>query len=308
MLKSTEIISKKILNRVNKMDKVSRKGIFFAILAAVLYALNSPISKIILNYMQPTIMAGALYVGAGVGMGCIALIRRACKIKTEEKKLERSDFPYTVAMILLDIAAPVCLLLGLNSTSASTASLLNNFEIVATAIIALIIFKEKISRRLWFAIILITLSCALLSFENIEGLEFSFGSLLILLACLLWGFENNCTRRLSEKDPMQIVIVKGICSGVGAIITGSIVGERVNTIWAFFAALLIGFVAYGLSIFFYVYAQRFLGAARTGAYYAFAPFIATLLSLVIFREVPHFTYYIAFFLMAVGAWIAAKDS
>lgn len=290
------------------MEKVSKKGIFFAILAATLYALNSPFSKLILDFLPPTIMAGTLYVGAGAGMGVIALCRRACKIKTTEKRLSRSDFPYTLAMVLLDIGAPICLLLGLNSTSASSASLLNNFEIVATAIFALILFGEKISKRLWVGIVFITISCTLLSFENIKGFDFSPGSLLILLACVLWGFENNCTRRLSDKDPMEIVIVKGIFSGIGSILTGLIIGERITVLWAFFAALLIGFVAYGLSIFFYVYAQRFLGAARTGAYYAVAPFIATLLSLAIFREIPHFTYFIALGFMAIGAWLAAKDS
>ena len=132
----------------------------------------------------------------------------------------------------------------------------------------------------------VTLSCALLSFEDIASLQFSYGSLFILLACVCWGFENNCTRKISFKDPQQIVLLKGIFSGLGSLVIGLIIGERVTVLWSVFAVLGVGFVAYGLSIFFYVYAQRYLGAARTSAYYAVAPFLGTALSLIIFRDMP----------------------
>ena len=284
-----------------------KAGIFLAILAAAFYAVNSPLSKILLDYMPSTLMAGFLYIGAGMGMGAIALIRKLKKTENAEMKLTKKELPYAVAMILLDIAAPICLLLGLKSTSAANASLLNNFEIVATAIIALAVFKEKISMWLWFGILFVTLSCALLSFEDIASLQFSFGSLFILVACICWGFENNCTRKISSKDPLQIVLLKGIFSGLGSIVIGLMIGERITALWSVFAVLGVGFVAYGLSIFFYVYAQRILGAARTSAYYAVAPFIGTLLSLAIFREIPHYTYFIALGLMAVGAWLSSQD-
>ena len=252
-------------------------------------------------------MAGFLYIGAGVGMGIIALIRKTAKINQGEKKLTKSDLPYTVAMVVLDIAAPIFLLLGLSYTTAANASLLNNFEIVATSLIALMVFKERISPRLWGGIVFVTLSCAILSFEDISSLQFSYGSLFILLACLCWGIENNCTRRLSDKDPLQIVVVKGLCSGLGSVIIGLILGERITIWWSVLAVLAVGFVAYGLSIFFYVYAQRSLGAARTSAYYAIAPFIGTLLSLIIFQDMPKYTYFIALALMIVGAWLCSSD-
>lgn len=282
-------------------------GIFLAILAAALYAINSPLSKILLDYMPSTLMAGFLYIGAGLGMGVIAIIRKTAKINQGEERLCRSDLPYTVAMVVLDIAAPIFLLLGLSYTTAASASLLNNFEIVATSLIALMIFKERISPRLWGGIIFVTLSCALLSVEDISSLKFSYGSLFILLACLCWGIENNCTRKLSDKDPLQIVVVKGLCSGAGSVLIGLILGERIEHLWSVFAILAVGFVAYGLSIFFYVYAQRTLGAARTSAYYAVSPFIGALLSLMIFRDMPHYTYFIALALMIVGAWLCSSD-
>ena len=284
-----------------------KHGIFLAVLAAGLYALSSPFSKLLLPFMPSTLMAGFLYLGAGLGMTALALSRKAAGRPETEARLTRKELPYTIAMIILDIAAPISLLFGLTMTTAANASLLNNFEIVATAIIALMIFKEAISARLWLGILFVTASCALLSFEDISSLQFNLGSLFVLLACILWGIENNCTRKLSSKDPLEIVMVKGIFSGLGSVIIGLVCGERIHHLWAIPLVLLLGFVAYGLSIYYYVYAQRLLGAARTSAYYAVAPFIGAFLSLIIFREVPGVLFLAALALMAVGAWLSSGD-
>lgn len=289
------------------MKNKNLRGILLAVLAAALYAINSPCSKLLLEYLPSTLMAGFLYVGAGLGMGVIAIFRRVRKTSGAEQKITRHDLPYTVAMIVLDIGAPIFLLLGLSYASAASASLLNNFEIVATALIALVVFGERISPRLWGGIAFVTVSCALLSVEDVSSISFSGGSLFILLACVLWGIENNCTRKLSDKDPLEIVLLKGIFSGLGSIIIGLVLGERVSELWSVLATLCVGFVAYGLSIFFYVYAQRELGAARTSAYYAVSPFIGSLLSLIVFRELPHVTYLVALALMIVGAWLCSSD-
>lgn len=289
------------------MKSSNRNGILLAILAASLYAINSPFSKLLLDFVPSTLMAGLHYLGAGMGMGVIALIRRIRKPPRTEEAFTRSDLPFVVAMIVLDIAAPILLLLGLSMTTAANASLLNNFEIVATALIALCVFREAISPRLWCGIAFVTAACALLSFEDMSAFRLSGGSLLILGACVCWGIENNCTRRLSAKDPLMIVLLKGIFSGTGSVVIGLCLGQRVTSFVAVLATLAVGFVAYGLSIFFYVYAQRMLGAARTGAYYAVAPFIGTALSLAIFRDPPPATYLAALILMAIGAFLAAKD-
>ena len=210
-------------------------------------------------------------------------------------------------MIVLDIAAPIFLMMGLNYTTAANASLLNNFEIVATSIIALFIFKEYISKKLWLAIILVTTASMILSFE-ISSLSFSIGSIFVLLACICWGMENNCTRMLSSKNPMQIVVLKGVFSGLGSFIIALILGERIPDIIFIIIALLVGFVSYGLSIFFYIYAQRDLGAAKTSAYYAIAPFIGAFLSLIIFRQLPSITFIVALFIMAIGTYFASTDN
>ena len=283
------------------------KGIALAILAAALYAVNTPFSKLLLPYVPSTLMAGFLYLGAGLCMALFALLRLLFRTRSTEEPLGKKDLPYVIAMILLDVAAPICLLGGLASTAAANVSLLNNFEIVATAVIALAVFGEKISPRLWLGIALVTLSCVLLSWEGGASVSFSKGSLLVLLACLCWGVENNCTRRLSSKDPLMIVLLKGVFSGVGSVVIGLFLGQRVTELWAVLATLLLGIVAYGLSIFFYVRAQRTLGAARTGAYYAVAPFIGSFLSLLFFREIPHPLFFLALALMLGGAFLCAKD-
>ena len=285
----------------------NNKGVLLAILAAMLYAISTPVSKLLLLGISSTLLAGFLYIGAGVGMSILGIARRAGGKVSTETKLDRSDLPYTIAMIALDIAAPILLLLGLSIATPENVSLLNNFEIVATAIIALLFFGEKISKRLGVAIGLITLASFILSLESIEALEFSFGSLLVIAAACCWGLENNCTRKLSSKDPLQIVVVKGICSGSGSLIIGLVIGEKIESFWYILAALALGFVAYGLSIFAYVYAQRMIGAARTSAYYAIAPFIGSTLSLVIFQSLPHISFFVAVIVMAVGSYLASKE-
>ena len=283
------------------------KAIFYAILAASLYALNAPVSKLLLKDVPPTMMAGMLYLGAGIGMTLMGLVRSKTGNGKQKMQLTKKDLPYTLGMVILDIAAPIFLMIGLSRTTAANVSLLNNFEIVATSIIALLIFKERIGKRLWIAISLITLSSILLSVEDSSSFSFSFGSLYVLAACVCWGLENNCTRRLSKSDPLEIVVIKGFGSGIGSVIIGLAVGEALPLWGDILKILLLGFVAYGLSIYFYVYAQRDLGAAKTSAYYAVSPFIGVLLSFIIFRKIPGVLFFIALAIMIAGTWMVNSD-
>ena len=286
---------------------VQRRSIGYAILAAALYALSAPLSKQLLTSVSPTMMAALLYLGAGLGMCAVRLGQRAMNAQRREQPLTRPDLPYVIGMVGLDVAAPIFLMLGLSRTTAANASLLNNFEIVATSIIALCVFGEAISRRLWAAIGLITLASILLSVEGTESLRFSPGSLLVLLACVCWGLENNCTRRLSEKDPLEIVTVKGFGSGLGSLGIALASGSAFPGAWQLAAALLLGFVAYGLSILFYVRAQRDLGAARTSAYYALSPFIGAGLSFLTGGAAPAPVFYATLAVMAAGAYLATRE-
>ena len=276
-------------------------------MAAVCYGISSPVSKIMLENIPPIFMASLLYLGAGFGMGFIVLMNNLKAKQQTEAKLAKSDLPYIIGMIALDIIAPILLMSGLILSSPASVSLLNNFEIVATSVIALIVFKEMVGKRMWLSITLITISTMILSFEDIKGFSVSFGSLLVLGACVSWGFENNCTRMLSLKNPLQIVVLKGFGSGIGSLIIA--VATKAYSMNAAFIllALLLGFFSYGLSVYFYILAQRNLGASRTNAYYAFAPFIGVILSFVFFREALTVSFTVALVVMAAGTYLAVSE-
>ncbi len=281
-------------------------AIFCAVFAAVFYAVNMPLSKLLLQIIEPTFLASFLYLGAGIGIGMVFLFGKARR--KHEEKLSKNDLPYTVGMIVLDIAAPIFLMIGLKSAASANASLLNNFEIVATSLIALFVFKEAVSVRLWAAIGLITLSSMLLSFENISGFRFSYGSLFILAAAVCWGFENNFTKKISSKSTYQIVTLKGLFSGLGSFLIALILKEKFPQIQYIAYALLLGFVSYGLSIFLYVRSQKELGAAKTSAFYAVAPFIGALLSFIILKETITENYIAALLLMIIGSALVVWDT
>ena len=288
------------------MEKNKLKAIMFAFLAAVFYAINVPISKVLLQHVGPTTMAALLYLGAGIGIGMMSLFNKKDREKAES--LTKAELPYIVGMIVLDIAAPIFLMLGISYGSSANASLLGNFEIVATTVIALILFKEAVTKRLWLAIGLITLSSILLSFEGTDSFHFSYGSLLVIMATVCWGLENNCTRELSSKSTYQIVMLKGLCSGLGALVISLIKKESFPGFGYIAIALALGFVAYGLSIFMYVRAQNVLGAAKTSAYYAVNPLIGALLAFVFLSESLSWMYVIALIVMVIGSALVVVDT
>lgn len=297
-----KLFAKKIYSK-NK----TTAAVLLALLAAALYGISSPVSKLLLEKIPPTLMAALLYLGAGFGMLIVNVSKVITRKERVEAKITKNELPYIIGMIVLDIAAPVFLMFGLKMTTAENASLLNNFEIVATSLIALFIFKEAIGRRMWIAIFLITLSSMILSVRDLSSISFSYGSLFVIAACLCWGLENNCTRMLSLKDPMQIVVVKGFGSGIGSLLISLVIKEYATDAVYTLLALLLGFVAYGLSIFFYIKAQRELGAARTSAYYAAAPFIGVLISWAMFQENITWPFVIALFLMLIGSYFAISE-
>ncbi len=285
--------------------KTKNTATCFAILAAALYAINIPLSKLLLTRVQPTMMAAFLYLGAGLGLYVYGLLSGE---KEREEPLTRAELPYTVGMVVLDIAAPILLMLGLERTNSANASLLNNFEIVATSLIALLIFKEVLSRRLAMAIGLVTLASVILGFEGAGSFRFNTGSLLVLGAACCWGLENNCTRMLSTRSSVQITTVKGIFSGLGSLIVALVLGEKLPGLLWIAAVLLLGFVAYGLSINFYIKAQKDLGAAKTSAYYSIAPFLGVTFGMLILGERPAVRFYIGLAVMILATVLMVRDT
>ncbi len=283
-------------------------AVFCAVAAAALYAINIPLSKILLNHIDEVMLAGLLYLGAGMGL---FICGQAEKISGKCKKrdmLTVGELPYTIAMIVLDIFAPILLMFGISFTNSANVSLLNNFEIVATSIIALVIFGEVITKRLWSAIFMVTVASIILSFEGKDAFVFNNGSIMVLGACVCWGFENNCTRMLSNKSPIEIVVIKGIFSGMGSFIIALITGENMPALIWTVAALLLGFISYGLSISLYINAQKELGAAKTSAYYSIAPFIGAFMGIVILGEGLTFRFCTALLIMIAATVVMAMDS
>ena len=285
--------------------KTKRTATLFAVLAAALYAINIPLSKALLQQVEPTMMAAFLYLGAGFGLFLYGLLGGE---KKKRDPLTRKELPYTVGMVVLDIAAPILLMLGLEHTNSANASLLNNFEIVATSLLAFFVFREALSRRLTLAILLVTVASIALSFEGLESFRFNTGSLLVLGASCCWGLENNCTRMLSTKSSVQITTIKGTFSGLGSLVIALVAGEKLPGIVWIGAVLLLGFVAYGLSINFYIKAQKDLGAAKTSAYYSIAPFLGVAFGILLLNERPGIGFYVGLVIMIAATVLMVRDT
>ncbi len=278
----------------------------YAIVAALLFGLNPPFSKLLLGDVDPIVLAGLLYLGAGVTQGLGLTLSAASRRR--EARLERSDVPWLVGAILAGgVAGPILLLLGLRLTPAATASLLLNFEVVATGLVAALLFGEATGRRTWVAIALVTAGGTLLALDPTQAWGISLGAVFILAACMAWGLDNNFTGRISLKDPRKIVFLKGTAAGAISVLLGLALGRPLPAWGTALLALALGAVSYGLSIVFYVRSQRAIGAARTGAVFGTAPFVGTALSLVIFREAPGVLFYAALPLMVLAVAVLGKE-
>ncbi|HBG74855.1 MAG: multidrug DMT transporter [Chloroflexi bacterium GWB2_49_20] len=291
------------------MKHVSAGAILQALLAAVLFGASAPLSKLLLGEINPIPLAAFLYLGSGIGSWLLFAIQRTgSRGKHTEAHLSRADLPWLLGAILAGgVGAPILLLLGLEQTPASTASLLLNFEVVATALIAVLAFKEAVDKRILWAVGLITLASILLSWTGGEW-GFSPGALGILGACLLWGLDNNFTRQISAKNPLVIVGVKGLGAGAFSLVLALTLGKPLPAPGFLGLAMLVGMVCYGLSIQLFILALRNLGAARTGALFGIAPFVGTILSLLILREIPQILFWAAVPFMLLGAWLMLTEN
>jgi drug/metabolite transporter (DMT)-like permease len=193
-------------------------------------------------------------------------------------------------------------MLGLQATQASTASLLLNFECVATTVLAVFLFREQVGMRTWMAAGCITLSSMILSSQS-GGLGLSAGALGIIAACILWGLDNNFTRNISTRDPLMIGVTKGLVAGSFSLILALIIGNRLPSIYIILGAMLLGCVSYGLSVVLFIVSMRTLGAARTSAWFAIAPFAGAAISFLVFQNNPGVMFLISLPLMVLGAFL-----
>lgn len=291
------------------MSRNHVSSILQALVAALLFGASAPLAKLLLGDVEPILLAAFLYLGSGLGL---LVIRSFQHIKRKavdrEAQIKKADIPWLAGAILAGgVAAPITLLFSLRNTPAATASLLLNFEAVATTLIAILAFKESISRRAWWAIALITLSSIFLSIDLEAGWGFTLGALGILVACFLWGLDNNFTRNISARDPVMIVTIKGLVAGGFSLALALIVGNQFPGVWIILGALLLGAFSYGISIVLFIHALRGLGAARTSALFGIAPLAGMLLSFILFWEIPGWFFLVAFPLMVVGTWLLVGE-
>jgi drug/metabolite transporter (DMT)-like permease len=284
---------------------MNRVGIPLALLSAVLFGASTPFAKLLLGSVDPWMMAGLLYLGAGIGLAVVHVCRTALSLPRIEAPLRRSDVPWLGMVILAGgVGGPLLLMFGLVRTDAASASLLLNLEGLATMAVAWLVFRENADRRLLLGAFAILAGAALLSWQG--RASFNWGALLIAGACLCWGIDNNLTRKLSSADPVQIAMIKGIVAGTVNLVLAFVGGAVFPASGTLAAAAAIGFLGYGVSLVLFVLGLRHLGAARTGAYFSLAPFVGAVLAVVL-GEPASAPLLVAGCLMGLGLWLHLSE-
>jgi drug/metabolite transporter (DMT)-like permease len=283
------------------------RNILFALLAAALFGASTPVAKQLLGSLSPVLLAGLLYLGSGVGLAVIRVVRDR---RWRPSGLTKAEWPWLLAAIFFGgIAAPVALMFGLLSSSGSTASLLLNLEAVLTALIAWLVFKENADRRIVFGMAAIVAGGVVLSWPSAtSGAVGWVGPALIGLACLGWAIDNNLTRKVSASDAIFLAASKGLAAGVVNTGLALSLGMPLPSVWVASGTMLIGLFGYGLSLVLFILALRGLGTARTGAYFSLAPFIGAGVAVMVFGETTGLMFWLAAALMGWGLWLHLTET
>lgn len=274
----------------------------YALAAAALFGASTPLAKSLGLGLSPVMLAGLLYLGSGLGLAGVRLIRdRGWK----PAGLAPSEWPWLIGAIVFGgILGPVALMFGLTRTASATASLMLNLESVLTAVIAWLVFRENADRRIVFGMIAIVLGGVVLSGSDGGGANHDWmGPFAVALACLCWGIDNNLTRKVSASDALFIAGAKGLTAGVVNCGLALYLGAQFPELTKLVPILLVGFLGYGISLVMFVLALRGLGSARTGAYFSTAPFLGAAVALLAFGESVTAAFWMASALMAVGVWL-----
>ena len=281
---------------------MNRTGVALALLSAVLFGASTPFAKLLLGSVDPWMMAGLLYLGAGLGLAVVHLSRAALRIPPVEAPLRGSNLPWLALVILTGgIGGPLLLMFGLARTDAATASLLLNLEGLATMAIAWLAFRENVDRRLLVGAAAILAGAVVLSWQG--GASLGLGALLIAGACLCWGLDNNLTGRLSSADPVQIAMLKGLVAGSVNLSLALWGGSGLPSSTLVATVGIVGVLGYGVRLALVVLGLRHLGAARTGAYFALAPFVGAVLAIAVLGEPVSAKLAVAGALMGLGLWL-----
>jgi len=273
----------------------------YAIFAAALFGAATPFAKILLSEVPPVLLAGLLYLGAGLSLMLVYLIRD--RSRDSEPPLARSDAPWLAGAVLCGgIVAPALLMLGLSRIDASEASLLLNLEGVFTALLAWVAFREHFSVRTIAGMGLIVAGGVILSWPE-AGLMFPFGSVAVAAACLFWGIDNNLTQKVSAGNPVFIAAIKGIVAGCVNLSIGMAFGATFPSFPILVGAVAVGCLGYGVSLVLFVLSLRHIGTARTGAYFSVAPFVGAAAAIPLLHEPVRIHFVVVAILMAAGLWL-----
>ncbi|MDB5536896.1 MAG: protein of unknown function transrane [Devosia sp.] len=282
-------------------------GVPLALGSAILFGVSAPLSKLLIGSIDPWLLAGILYLGAGAGLAIVHWGRPLIGLPKVEAQLQRKDLPWLAAVIVFGgMLGPLFLMLGLSRTTAASGSLLLNLEGLATMAIAWTIFRENVDRRLLIGAAAILAGAILLSWNG-QALRLDTGGLFIAAACLCWGLDNNLTRKLSSADPVQIAMIKGLVAGCTNVALALFLGAALPGVGLIGAGAIVGFLGIGVSLVMFMLGLRHLGAARTGAYFSLAPFIGAVLAVVIFRDAITVQLVLAGLLMALGLWLHLSE-
>lgn len=286
---------------------MQRRGILLALAAAALFGASTPAAKVLLGSADPWLLAGLLYLGSGIGLAFLAAIRRAASAAPTEARISISDMPWLAGAILTGgVAGPLLLMVGLQQTPASTSALLLNLEGLATMAIAWVVFRENVDRRLLIGAAAILAGAIVLSWQG-GPQGYGFGALMIAGACIAWGIDNNLTRKISGADPVSLAMIKGLVAGALNLALAVIQGSQLPEVGTVLAAGIVGLLGYGVSLVLFILALRYLGTARTGAYYSIAPFVGAFLGVVFLGDAITLPLIIAGALMAAGVWLHATE-
>jgi drug/metabolite transporter (DMT)-like permease len=283
-------------------------AVSYALIAAVLFGLSTPVAKVLVGSIHPVVLAGLLYCGAGVGVALLRKLPRSIFGSAPEAALNRADLPWLAGAIVAGgVVGPILLLVGLTRTDASTASLLLTLEGVATALMAWFIFHESFDRRIATGMLCLALGAMVLSWSGTPTLENIVGPLAVIGACAAWGLDNNLTRKISLADPLQIVTLKGIIAGPINLLLAVAAGGALPDLPTILVATIVGFLCYGVSLALFVLALRHLGSARTAAYFSTAPFFGAVAAIITLHEGVTYQLAVAGALMAVGVWLHVTE-
>jgi drug/metabolite transporter (DMT)-like permease len=286
------------------IDLSLQRYALLALASAALFGAAAPALKPITGTVHPVLLAGLLYLGSFLGLAVARVLRGSAR---GEAALGRRDLPALAGAIVAGgLAAPVLLVWGLSGLAASAASLLLAAEAVLTMLLAAMLFREPVAKRIWIAAGFTLSAAAMLAWTPGVAIPVSPHALAVLGACLLWGLDNNLTSRISLADPFAIAMWKGlVAGGVNTAIGLVLVPAVPESSWL--AALGVGALGYGASLVLYVLALRHLGAARTAAHFGTAPFFGVALAIAFLGEPLTPLFAAAFALTALGTWFAVTE-